>query len=141
MPFPRIIPRRKTAKRRPVPREHRAQCEVMAWAFHAQRQIPELILLHASFNPGKLPIQAAKKMKREGAKAGFPDLSLPVARGGWHGLFIEMKYGKRTQTPQQKVIAEKLGEQGYRVEVCRSAQNAIEMLRQYIQLPSTEVQP
>jgi len=33
----------------------------------------------------------AQKLKKEGVKRGIPDIFLPCARGGSHGLFIEMK--------------------------------------------------
>lgn len=41
----------------------------------------------------------AVALKRQGVKAGVPDICLPVARNGYHGLHIELKAGK-TQQPR-----------------------------------------
>ena len=39
-------------------------------------------------NGGSRNVKAAKNLKRQGVKAGVPDLFVPVARRGCHGLFI-----------------------------------------------------
>ena len=36
----------------------------------------------------------ASNLKKQGVKAGVPDLFLPVGRGSYHGLFIELKSAK-----------------------------------------------
>lgn len=36
----------------------------------------------------------AMKLRAEGLKPGVPDVCLPVARGAFHGLYIEMKRRK-----------------------------------------------
>ena len=41
-------------------------------------------------------------MKRQGVKAGVPDICLPVARNGYHGLYIELKAGKNKATKNQE---------------------------------------
>jgi hypothetical protein len=58
------------------------------------------------------------RLKRVGLKPGTPDVLLPIACGGYHGLWIEMKaVGGRLSEAQREVIAMLRG-QGYRVEVC-----------------------
>lgn len=52
-------------------------------------------LLFAIPNGGKREAATAARLKATGVKAGFPDIGLPVARQGFHGLWIEMK--KRTE--------------------------------------------
>jgi len=58
------------------------------------------------------------KVKKMGARAGVLDLQLAIARKGFHGLFIEMKYGKGRLSPEQKEYIELLTEQGYYCVVC-----------------------
>ena len=72
-------------------------------------------------------------MKAEGLKAGVPDLCLPVARQGYHGLYIEMKYGRNKPTAKQKWWLEKLAEQGYKTIVCWGADEAIAVLEDYLE--------
>lgn len=55
---------------------------------------PELWLLNGSLNGVRLSIGQAVKAKRCGEKRGFPDIFLPVARKGFHGLAIELKKKK-----------------------------------------------
>lgn len=53
--------------------------------------VPELLDMFAIPNGGLRDKITASNLKREGVKPGVPDILLPVARGGFHGLFIEMK--------------------------------------------------
>jgi hypothetical protein len=58
---------------------------------------------------------------------------LPVARGGYHGLFIEMKRQKGgTVSPTQRDWIEYLLAQGYQAVVCRGFDAAREVIEQYL---------
>ena len=67
------------------------QATLMDWAALMAGRWPELQLLFHVPNGGARGKAEAARMKRQGVKAGVPDLMLPVARGGYHGLFLEMK--------------------------------------------------
>ena len=56
-----------------------------------------------------------------------------MAKGRFHGLFIEMKrrYGGR-QTPEQKAWQAALLEQGYAAVVCRGFEDAKETIDWYM---------
>lgn len=56
-------------------------------------------------------------MRSEGLKSGVPDLCLPVARSGYHGLYIELKAGKNKPTDNQLAWLEVLEAQGYKTAV------------------------
>ena len=97
-------------------------------------QWPELELMHHIPNGGSRNKIEAARLKGQGVKAGIPDVFLPVAKGGYHGLYIEMKkqHGG-TVSPEQKDKIAKLREQGYRVEVCKGFQNAADVIEAYME--------
>ena len=82
-------------------------------------------------NEGKRSLSYAARMKRMGLRSGFPDLLIPLARGGYHGLFIEMKYGKNKTTKEQKEWLERLSAEGYACAVCYNAAEAIKTIESY----------
>lgn len=122
------------AKLPPVPEAHE-QVALFRWIEDAARyQYPELNLLYHIPNGGKRNAAEAAHLKQQGVKAGVPDLFLPVARGKWHGLYIEMKVGNNKPTEKQKDWITALREQGYVVEVCYGYRQAAEVLVQYLTL-------
>ena len=66
--------------------EHAEQVALFKWAEFAAARWPELTLMHAIPNGGHRNKITAARLKAEGVRAGVPDICLPVARGGWHGL-------------------------------------------------------
>lgn len=83
-------------------------------------------------NGGKRSKAEAARFKAEGVVSGVPDLCLPVARTGWHGLFVEMKAPKGVLSDAQKEWGESLLAEGYAVRVCRSSSDAIETIISYL---------
>lgn len=73
----------------PVPTEAQEQVTLFSWA--AVQAIPELALLYHIPNGGSRHKAEAARLRAEGVRAGVPDLCLPVPRGGFHGLYIELK--------------------------------------------------
>jgi len=61
----------------------------------------------------KYPSQR-NKAKATGYVAGFPDLQICEARGGYFGLFIEIKQLKSYATKEQKQWIEYLNARGYK---------------------------
>lgn len=112
--------------------EHDHQALVIRWAQIQSEDMPELDLLYATPNGGKRHIGVARKLKAEGVCAGVPDLTLPCARQGYHGLYIEMKAEKGTVSKPQKEWIAKLKAEGYRVEVCYGFESAIKVLQDYL---------
>jgi len=60
-----------------------------------------------------------------GIKKGIPDYFLAMPKGGYHGLYLEMKKPKGTLTKDQVKVIPKLREQGYKVEICYSWLEAV----------------
>ena len=116
------------------PTEYQEQCAVIAWSrMMAATTEPRLALLHGDASGVRVPIGCAVKMKRCGAVKGFPDLMLPIACGVWHGLFVELKRRRGgVVSPEQRTVHSMLQEQGYRVEVCKGADEAIKVISDYL---------
>ena len=115
--------------------EHDEQAALFTWAAYQSNIYPELTLLHAIPNGGKRHIGTAVKMKAEGVRAGVPDVFLPVARGGYHGLYIEMKDGKKRPSEVQMWWLAMLENEGYRAEVAYSCDDAQAVILDYLSLP------
>lgn len=112
--------------------EHQHQANFFHWAALNEKKYPELALLYAVPNGGHRHVLVARKLKAEGVKAGVPDIHLPVPRGKYAGLWIEMKAGKNKPTPAQVYWHALLREVGHRVEVCYSWPSAANVVEKYI---------
>lgn len=119
--------------------ESNEQISLFEWCEYSVGKYPELKLLFHVPNGGYRSTATAGRMKAEGVKAGVPDLCLPVARGGFHGLFIEMKAGKNKPTANQQAWLDRLTEQGYSTAVCYGWEQAAKVLISYLEeKPSTK---
>lgn len=88
--------------------------------------------LFAIPNGGARHPVVAMKMRSEGVKAGVWDLCLPAACAGYHGIFIEMKFGRNKLTPKQVEFREYVEAHGYKTAVCHSAEEAYAVLMDYM---------
>lgn len=75
---------------------------LFSWAAYRTEIMPELQYMYHVPNGGKRDKATAAVLKRQGVKAGVPDIMLPAARAGYHGLYIELKAGENTTTKKQK---------------------------------------
>lgn len=117
----------------PTVSESVEQATLFSWAAMKHGKWPELELLFHIPNGGSRGKVEAARFKAEGVKAGVPDLFLPVARGPYHGLFIEMKRqkGGRVSEAQKAWIAALIA-QGYRAEVCHGWREAAALIEYYL---------
>lgn len=117
----------------PVPTESAEQRAVFEWAERMSGRWPELKLMYHIPNEGKRSRITGARMKAEGMRGGVPDICLPVARGGHHGLYIEMKRVKNSRvTKEQLEWIEDLVAQGYVAAVCRGCDEAISLITRYL---------
>ena len=116
----------------PVPTESAEQQALFEWAALQAKLYPELDLLYHIPNGGHRYKTTARRLKAEGVKAGVPDICLPVARGGYHGLYIEMKAGRNTPTEHQERWLMALAENGYYTAVCNGWLSAVEEIVYYL---------
>lgn len=130
----------RVARAKPVDREGQEQAALMREIALCMPEVAELIY-HIP-NGGHRHKAVAAKLKEQGAKAGIPDLKLPMARGGYFGLYIEFKAtppNDAAVSPSQYACIRRLSEQGYLAIVCRGHFDAMEQLRAYLLLPKTVV--
>lgn len=62
------------------------------------------------------------------------DLCLPVSRGKYHALYIELKVGNNKATEKQRKWIKRLREQGNLALVCYGWEEASAVLLKYIKL-------
>lgn len=115
------------------PTETEEQSAVIKWwGFKCKAwKVPSHLLYHIA-NEGSGSVARGRLLKNMGVRAGFPDLGLCVARGGFLGLFIEMKRKTGRLTDEQKAFHADLRAQGYRVETCYGADQAIDTITNYM---------
>jgi hypothetical protein len=114
--------------------EDTEQMTVINWARWSDNTYPELKMLFHVPNGGSRNKIEAAKFKQMGVRAGVPDLVLPVPKGIYAGLFIEMKYEKgRLQDSQREYLLRAM-DYGHCCYVCFSADEAISVLEEYLQL-------
>lgn len=119
--------------------ESQEQQWLFQWAGISEQQFSELRLLYHVPNGGRRDKKEAASLKRQGVKAGVPDLFLPSPHGGYFGLYIELKVGKNKTSKIQDEWIEQLKEQGYFVEVCYGWLAASEVIKYYLEKPKTIV--
>ena len=117
----------------PEPSEYQEQVALIRWAEYNKCAHPELKLLMHIPNGGQRGKAEAGRFKAMGVKPGVPDLFLPVARGGKHGLWIELKRaskGKMSSVQKGWILA--LREQGYQAGICHGWLEASEAILAYL---------
>jgi len=112
--------------------EHQEQATLFKWAVFAAARWPELALLHAIPNGGHRNKVTAAMLKAEGVKRGVPDICLPVPRGRWHGLYIELKAEGGSASLEQRRWLAALQRQGYRAELCKGWEQARRLIEDYM---------
>ena len=116
------------------PTEDAEQMALFRWAELQAGKYPELRLLFHIPNGGSRGKAEAGRFRAMGVKAGVPDLFLPVARQGMHGLFIELKRQKGSRlSKEQKIWGSALYMQGYAAHICFGWENAMRVILRYLE--------
>lgn len=118
----------------PLPTEAQEQTMIFHWARAQECVYPALRLIFHVPNGGSRNALEAKNLKAQGVKSGVPDICLPVARHGCHGLWIELKRKKGgVVSGAQKQWLGDLAAEGYHVAVCKGADEAIKTILWYLE--------
>ena len=108
--------------------EHALQVACVRWF---RMQHPRL-LIFAIPNGGARDAVTGARLKAEGATAGVPDLCVPIPRGEYSSLYIEMKDGDTRVSAAQKEIIETLEKCGNKCVVCRSFDEFVAAVTEYL---------
>lgn len=74
----------------------------------------------------------AQLFKQTGLKKGVPDLCIVDSTfTDFKGLYVELKFGKSTTSPEQKEWLNKLVTRGYAIAVVRTTNEFIELLKMH----------
>lgn len=129
------LPPKREYVRRAESSEHKEQSALIDWwdAASAGYGVPRFAL-YAIPNGAHLAggYAAASKLKAEGMRPGMLDLALAVPRDQFHGLYIEMKYGKNKPSEDQIKVGGYLKSAGYHVCTCWTADSAIQAVKEYL---------
>ncbi len=108
---------RSKPRKHSVQSEHRLQVACLKWL---HLQYPN-VLCYAIPNGGQRNKIVAGRLKDEGVTAGIPDLHIPIPKGKYASLYIEMKNGKAGRlSDHQKELIPRLQAYGNKVVVCRT---------------------
>lgn len=106
------------------------QTMIFRWAAY----FPELRWMYAVPNGGHRNKIEAVNLKRQGTKAGVSDIALPLPKGKYHGLYLELKVGKNKPSELQKEFLKYAKEKGYATFVCYGHEEAISVITEYLKL-------
>lgn len=110
----------------------------MQWAAMQRTRLPGIHRLYAIPNGGHRGKAAAGKAKAEGARKGVLDLCLPQARGGWFGLYVELKAATGRLSPEQRDELTALAQDGYLGLTAYGWQEASKIIEWYLGKEPTE---
>jgi len=120
-------------KRRRSSPEGKIQAECFAWFWNAYPEYRRL-LFHVPNENDRADSNAIQGAIRKslGVVPGVADLLFLVARGGCHGLCVEMKDERGTQKPAQKEWQKLVEKQGYCYVICRSLESFKITIEKYL---------
>lgn len=117
---------------RMIPTEDEEQIWLFSWAKLNSGKWPELELMHHIPNGGMRSKSEAARFKAMGVKRGVSDVFLPVSKGGYHGLYIELKAKDGRPEKEQTDWIAAVREQGYYAAVCYGGFEAANLVEAYI---------
>ena len=125
--------RKKAADVIPAPLEEQEQKWLLEWAELNTAAHPELALFYHIPNEGKRTYRAGRELVKQGMKRGLPDNCLPVPRGKYAALYIELKRKKGSKTSdEQRGWIDALNRAGNRAVICYGWEAAAAEIMAYL---------
>lgn len=133
-------------RQRRVDWEGQEQAVVIRWLLGEKMrgtQVGELYdAIYHPPNGGARHAKTAADFKKQGVKPGVSDLVTRLARGGWHGLYLELKATpprNASLAPSQFKWLEGSEFEGYCAALALGFEEAKAVLREYASWPRTQV--
>lgn len=125
---------RANRKPREGPSESQIQIATVAWWRQACAGfgVPEHLLFSVP-NGGWRDPKGMHFLKLEGLRPGVCDIFLSVARGPYHGLYLEFKTAVGKVRSAQADFMADAGSEGYATYIPRSSEDAIKTISDYLQ--------
>lgn len=122
-----------------IPTELQEQIALITWA-----KLKKIPLVHHA-NEGLRTSRYGKILKLAGLAPGYPDLSLMQARGGYFGLFIELKRNRRYSESEMALKSWMmqdnwlaiLNRDGYLAVRCFGCDEGMKLVDMYMKWPLT----
>lgn len=114
--------------------EHTMQVKVVQYV---RTFYPEVMILSIPNGSGTTA-KNRLALYAEGLLPGVPDLFIPEARKGFHGLWIELKTNTGVESKAQKNIRNNLEHNGYLCYVARCENTAINIIEAYLEQKNIE---
>ena len=114
------------------PSEDAIQMALLEWLRLYDRRAWELTV-HTP-NGGARSAVTGARLKALGVRRGFPDLTLWLPRGGFHGLAVELKAGRNKMTPEQADWLAHMNSAGWMAVCCVGLDAARDTFASYLAL-------
>lgn len=133
--FSSFLTEKKKPSEPPVPTEGEEQEALFEWAETMEYKYPELRALYHITNEGKRSKATGAKLKREGLREGVSDNCLPVKRGQYGSLYIELKRRKGSRvSDEQRDWIDLMWELGNAAYICYGWEEAAKCIEEYLNL-------
>lgn len=100
--------------------EHMIQSACFDWVRAMEQTDERYKMIYAVPNGGHRFISVARKLKREGVKAGVWDVMVDVPMRGFHGMRLEFKSEKGKLTSEQIEMGHRYKRYGYVTSIIRN---------------------
>ena len=106
------------------------------WVRIQEKFDDRLSVIYHVANERKTSQHHGKIFKQKGVRSGVPDVCVPIPSGMYPGLFIEFKVKPNTLSDNQKKFIKTLISVGHLCTIAYSADEAIRIVREYLDEPS-----
>lgn len=123
--------------------EHSIQVAFFCWLNTVKIQGTEWV--HAIPNGGARSAASAGRLKAEGVKTGVMDVHIPLARKGFHGMYLEFKRPEHKKhknggmTDEQVDFGTFMHHEGFKLKLVYTWREAAQALCDYLDVPFQDI--